>query len=74
MQKIEINQTDLISKPLWFHKRNLMQTRSGFGRNLKTEWMIKYNNRLYRIYQCCISNSGTNYIKTKAGDIIIEIN
>jgi len=37
MQKIEINQTDLISKPLWFHKRNLMQTRSGFGRNLKTE-------------------------------------
>lgn len=70
---IEIDKEDLIVKPLWFHKHNLMQTATGYGKALKTEYMLKYNNRLYRVLVCQYSNSGTHYIKTKTGDITLNI-
>ena len=66
-----IDNAELIHKPLWFHTQGLMQTATGYGKKLKTEHMIKLNNRLYRVYCCLISNSGTCYIKTKNGDIVI---
>lgn len=72
-KKMYVDQSDLIEKPLWFHKRNLMQTRTGYGKNLKTEYMVRYNNKVHRIYYSNFSNSGTFYIKTKQGDIILDI-
>jgi hypothetical protein len=73
MSRLTVKQADLVTRPLWFHKRNLMQTSSGYGGNLKTEYMMYYGHRLHRIYYCCYSNSGTLFIKTKTGDIIIDI-
>ena len=73
MARITVNKEDLVYKPLWFHKKNLMQTSTGYGNNLKTEYMIKHGTRLCRVYYQCFSNSGTFYIKTKEGDIILDI-
>lgn len=68
-----VDRAELVEKPLWFHKKNLMQTSTGYGKNLKTEYMVRYDTRLCRIYYQCFSNSGTFYIKTKQGDIILNI-
>lgn len=68
-----VDRSELIEQPLWFHKKNLMQTSTGYGKNLKSEYMLRYNNKLHRVYYCCFSNSGTFYIKTKRGDIILDI-
>jgi hypothetical protein len=73
MEKISIKKSELIKKPLWFHKRNLIQTASGYGKNLKTEYMLKHNNRLKRVYCYCFSNSGTLFIKSGKNEIIIDI-
>lgn len=72
IKSIELNDDNAVYSPLWYHKRGLMQTASGYGRKLVTEWKIEYNNRLYRIYLCIFSNSGTLYIRTKNGDIYID--
>lgn len=69
-----VDKSELINRPLFYHKRNLMQTVTGYGKNLKTEYLIKYNSRFYRVYYCNFSNSGTYYIKTKTSDIILDIN
>jgi len=69
---LQVKKEELILDPLWFHKRNLQQTASGYGKNLKTEFKVRYNNRLHRVYYCCFSNTGTLYIKTKNGDILID--
>lgn len=73
-RKLIINRQDLIDKPLWFHLQNKMQTATGYGKNLKTANMVMFNHRQHRLYYCCYSNSGTYYIKTKIGDIIIDFN
>lgn len=72
-ETIEINKKDLIVKPLWYHKQNLMQTASGYGRKLRTEYMIKVDNKLHRIYCCIYSNNGTNYIIKNGKWIFIDI-
>lgn len=45
MDGLTVKQAALVTRPLWFHKRSLMQTSSGYGGNLKTEYMMYYNNR-----------------------------
>ena len=40
-----IDRSELIMNPLWFHTMHLMQTMTGYGKNLKTEFMIKYNQK-----------------------------
>ena len=72
IDRIDVNRSDLIERPLWFHKRGLMETATGYGRNLRTRYMIRYNNKLYRVYCCIYSNTGTCYIRTVKGDIIIN--
>jgi len=51
-----------------------METSTGYGRKLTTQYMIKHNNRLKRIYCCIFSNSGTLYILNKKDWIIIDTN
>jgi hypothetical protein len=55
----------IIESPLWFHKRNLMQTSTGYGINLKTSLKVFYNNRWYRVYCTTYSNCSSCYIITK---------
>ena len=62
----------LIDAPLWFHKKGLSQTASGYGSKLTTPWKVEYRGRLYRIYCMCWSNSGTNYIISKGNRLIIR--
>lgn len=72
MNRIDVERKDFINCPLWFHKKNLRQTSTGYGANLATPYKIKYNNRLHRVYLFNFSNSGTLYIKTKNGDVIVN--
>lgn len=62
MNRIDINQYETKYVPMWWQKRNLTFTRSGYGRKIPTSTMIKYNNRWHRMYCCIYSNSGTTYI------------
>lgn len=56
---------NLINVPLWWHKKGLRQTTTGFGRKLTTEYKIKYNNKLYRVYCTCFSNCGSLWFTVK---------
>lgn len=52
-------------EPLWFHKRGLMETATGYGRKLTSSKMVFWEGRWRRVYVCCYSNSGTAYILSK---------
>lgn len=73
----EINRHEIKDKSevkidyLWWQKRGLSFTASGYGKQIPTEYKIKAENKWYRVYCCIFSNSGTLYIKSKGRDIII---
>jgi hypothetical protein len=73
MVYLKVNKSDLIERQLWYHKRGLQQTASGYGSKLTTHYMIKLNNRLYRVYCMIYSNSGTLYIISKGVRYILDI-
>lgn len=54
--------TEISERPLWFHKRGLQETASGYGRKLTTPYMVRHEGRWRRVYACQISNAGTLYI------------
>ena len=60
-------------RPLWFHERNLMQTASGYGRTLKTQYVIRVDKKWHRVYVCQLSNSGTAFIKKGGKNIVVDI-
>lgn len=64
---------ECIDNQLWFHKRGLMQTATGYGRKLVTPYMVKWNNKTYRVYSSCFSNCSTEYIISKGRKIIVQI-
>jgi hypothetical protein len=70
------NLEDLESKEelLWWQKRGLMYTRTGYGRKIPTSKMVKLpRSKVWRRVYCCIySNSGTCYVSTKEGWIVIN--
>jgi len=71
IRSISTTIAEIDSKPLWFHKQKLMQTATGYGSKLKTEYMLKFNNRMMRIYCHQYSNVGTLYIQQSNGKKII---
>ena len=64
--------TETIEKPLWWHKRGLMFTATGYGSKIPTTKMLLWRGRKYRIYCCIWSNSGTCYICAKEGKYIVH--
>ena len=74
MERIGIEESELIKAPLWYHKKGLMQTATGYGSKLTTEYKYKHKGRLYRVYCHCYSNNGTLYIIRKGKRVIISIN
>jgi len=59
---------------LWWQKRGLMYTSTGYGRKIPTRYMVKYNNRWMRVYCCIYSNIGTCYIESNRQWIVVDIN
>ena len=57
---------------LWWQKRGLMYTSTGYGRKIPTTLMLKYNGRWHRIYCCIYSNVGTCYIVSKGEWVIVD--
>ena len=51
-----------VRKPLWHHEHGLSYTASGYGSRLPTEWMIRHEKKLYRIYCVIYSNAGSIYV------------
>ena len=58
--------------PLRWHLKGLQQTASGYGSKLTTRYKTRYNDRLYRVYCICFSNSGTCYIISKGERLYIR--
>lgn len=69
---IEINPSEQVYSPLWWHERGLSQTASGYGSKLTSSYKVPYNGRLYRVYYSQFSNAGTAYIIVKGEKIIIR--
>jgi len=77
MRKIgELNyfeDNEIKEDPLWWQKKGLQQTSSGYGRKLTTSKKVLYNKKWYRVYCCIFSNSGTCYIVSKGKSINVNI-
>lgn len=53
--------------PLWWHKQGLQQTASGYGRALKTEYLVRLQDKRWRrVLVCCYSNAGTAYVRVNS--------
>ena len=63
---------EFIDAPLWYHKRGLMQTATGYGSKIKTPFKALTNNRAYRVYCSIYSNVGLTYIIIKGEKITVE--
>ena len=52
--------------PMWWHKRGLSQTASGYGIRLATPHLVQLpgSPRWRRVYCCIHSNAGTCYVET----------
>ena len=70
--RIYANKEELIDSPMWYHKRGLMQTATGYGRKLNSGLKINFEGKLYRIYVCQYSNAGTAYFTMKGERIIVS--
>jgi len=69
---IDWEEPDIIDAPMWYHKRGLQQTATGYGSKLNTGKKLMVGNRSYRIYCICYSNSGSNYIIVKGERIYLR--
>jgi len=57
-----ITERDFISCPLWWQLQGLQYTATGYGSKIPTEYKVKHNNRLKRVYCCIYSNIGSLFI------------
>lgn len=71
---ITIKADDVIYAPLWFHLQGLSQTASGYGSKLATEYKLKHNGRLYRVYCAIYSNIGRLYIVSNGIELTVNLN
>jgi len=60
-------QVEAKTSPLWWQKRGLSYTRSGYGRRIPTSRMVRLpgEDRWRRVYVCIFSNSGTAYVEDR---------
>ena len=57
---------------LWWQKKGLMYTATGYGSKIPTKWQVKWNNRIYRVYCSIHSNCGVMYIISKGTKFYIQ--
>jgi hypothetical protein len=63
----------VVKEPLWYHKRGLMQTSTGYGRKLRTEYVVIIDGRRHRVYSSCFSNVSTQYIIKNGKHVTIDM-
>lgn len=56
---------------LWWQKRGLRYTASGYGSKIPTSRMVKVGKRWYRVYCICYGNAGTCYIVEKGNRVLV---
>jgi hypothetical protein len=71
MDKIWLDEVEVIEKPLRWHNLGLPKTRTGYGTKIETTKMVRFNNRNYRIYADCYSNVATCYILVKGKKVYV---
>ena len=59
-------------KELWWMKRNLQYTATGYGKKIPTQYMVKHNNKWKRVYCSIFSNNGTYYIMNKGETLVVD--
>lgn len=76
IKNVYMDELESKDEPLWFHKRGLSFTRTGYGRKIPTTKMVRLpgNPRWRRVYLCIYSNIGTRYIIANKGEDWIVIN
>nr|DAY73707.1 MAG TPA: hypothetical protein [Caudoviricetes sp.] len=62
----------LIDAPLWWHKRGLQKTASGYGNKIETSHKVNYLGRDRRVYADCHGNSAHCYIIVKGEKITVR--
>jgi len=73
-KKIIFDKNEVIIKELWWQKKHLMFTATGYSKKIPTEYMVQWNKKYYRVYCACFSNNGTCYIISKKESIIVDFN
>jgi hypothetical protein len=66
--------SNVMIKELWWQKKGLSYTASGYGKRIPTRYMVEHNGRWYRVYCCIFGATGTLFIESKGEDIIVDIN
>lgn len=66
------NNGRFVHQPLWWHKRGLSQTASGYGAKLTSAYKTEFNGRLYRVYHICYSNASSPYIIVKGERLFLS--
>ena len=67
-----IAELELIDAPLWWHKRGLSYTASGYGAKIPTSRKVQYKNKLRRVYCSIYGNSGTCWIIVDGEKMIVS--
>lgn len=70
-KRIRLDEYELIDNPLWWQKKGLMYTATGYGSKIPTTKMILWKGRKYRLYCCIYSNIGTCYIVSKGKKYVV---
>lgn len=47
-------------------------TRSGYGKRLPTDWMVRIGKRLHRVRVMCWSNAGTAWVRVGGKQLIFQ--
>lgn len=69
---IERKQLETFISPTWWQLKGLSYTATGYGAKIPTQYMVKHNNRLKRVYCRIFSNCGSLYIINKGQCIAID--
>jgi hypothetical protein len=68
----DIEPLETFIKPLWWQELGLTFTASGYGQKIPTQYMVKHDKRLKRVYTAVFSNSGMAYIIYKGQRLLVE--
>lgn len=69
----QVQATEAVPKPLWWQERGLSYTATGYGKRIPTQWLVKYNGKMRRVYCCIFSNIGTCYIGKLSDGLTVSI-
>lgn len=64
---------DLIYCPLEWQKKGLCETASGYGKKITTQYKIRHQNKMRRVYCHIFSNCGSLYVLIKGQRFYINI-